>query len=116
MSFVAGTILGFCCNYLLVALFFDQWYLLYFFLFFVLIAVMVTQGLYFNTQKLVYFSLASGVVFFLLTYCDEWIYQILVDYDKENLWVFLPSDILYPLSVFHLFILYLLGYNRAKII
>jgi len=60
----------------------------------------------------IFFSIFFGSLFYI---CDDGLYNIFVDLGIEQFFISVKLQIFSCLSIVHLFILYLLGYNRTKI-
>ena len=67
-------------------------------------------------KELLYFFLFFSLIAFIYSFIEELLYDFFVDFGIDMIFISMNLEIFFALTFIHLFILYLLGYNRTKII
>ncbi len=100
----------------LVELFAATLYFVYFLTLFATIYLLNLKRLFLsNKMLLLLFSYMSGV-FFLLKYFEDNIYDLYIDMNMTFELSYISFEVCCALTVIHIFILFLLGYNKVKTI
>jgi hypothetical protein len=113
MLFLKGLVF-FCLNFFFVVLFAQAYYLFYFLSISLVLYFLKKYQCVFGKKELILSAILSFISFLLYDYFDDFVYNFLVDCEIEDILFYLPSTILYLLTLLHLFILFLLGYNKTK--
>lgn len=99
-------------NYLLLVLFLNEYYEVYF-----IVLGIVAYGIYLQKQTFKYYFYTSLIVIiispFLFEYFDNFIYDIYLYFNINEVYTFVGGEVSYILSFLHSFVFFL-GYNRKK--
>ncbi len=103
-------------NLFLVSLFTFNLYGIYFFFLIFFIGGLYKRRVTLCTKELLYFLLLFSLIVFIYNFVEDEIYDLFIDLGIDMVFIPINLEVLLALTFIHLFILYLLGYNRAKII
>ena len=103
-------------NLFLVSLFTFNLYGIYFFFLILSIGSLYKKKVTIYTKELLYFLLLFSLIILIYNFVEDKIYDLFIDLGIDMIFIPINLEILLALTFIHLFILYLLGYNRAKII
>jgi len=112
--FLVKFILFFALNLFLNLLFWHSNYFIYFLLLGFAISLSYKFFMILTRGEILLFAMLNFFVYSLYFIFTDNIYDVLVVLNLEWLFIFVPKSILVALSLSHLFILYLLGYNKTK--
>jgi len=103
-------------NLFLVSLFTFNLYGIYFFFLILSIGSLYKKKVTIYTKELLYFFFLFSLIILIYNFVEDKIYDLSIDLGIDMIFIPINLEILLALTFIHLFILYLLGYNRAKII
>lgn len=101
-------------NFILLQLFVSSFYLLYFILIFALSFFIYKNQKYLDNKKLYFYILYWIFVYMLVSYLEDFLYDIYIDFDFTFVLSYMPLSIVVILSLIHISILFLLGYNKRR--
>ena len=91
-----------------------EWYLSYFFFLFLSAFLLYKKSLFLSNLFLSFALFFYMIIFYYHVELSDYLYNILLDFDLEYLNYHIEPTIITFLTLIHLFILFLLGYNRAN--
>jgi hypothetical protein len=103
-------------NLFLVSVFTSNLYGIYFFSLIFFIGGLYKKKWTLSAKELLYFLLLFTLISLIYNFIEDNIYDLFIDLGVDMIFIHINLGILLALTFIHLFILYLLGYNRAKII
>ena len=100
----------------LVELFAATYYFVYFLILFSALYFLNLKRLFLSNRMLLLLLLYMSGFFFLLKLFEDKIYDLYIDMNMTFELSYLSSEVCCSLVVIHIFILFLLGYNKTKLI
>jgi len=98
----------------LVLQFFAEWYVSYFFFLFLSAFLLYKKYIFLSNYFLLFTSFFYMIIFYYFTELSDFLYDLSLDFDVEYLNYHVEPTIITFLTLIHLFILFLLGYNKAN--
>ena len=95
-------------------LFASAFYPLYFLLILFLTFFLYKNQNYLDNTKLLYYSFYWIFIYFISLYLKDFFYDVYIDYDFTFTLTYMPLGVVLVLSLMHIFILFLLGYNKSR--
>ncbi len=100
----------------LVGLFTSAYYLLYFVGLSALLYILNYKKIFLSNQMLLITVIYMLVVYYLFRYFNDGLYDLYIDTNMTFELSYISFEVCCILTVIHIFILFLLGYNRVKTI
>ncbi len=100
----------------LLELFASTYYLLYFIILSAILYILNQKKLFLSNKMLLTVVISGTVLYFIFKYFDDTLYDLYIDTNMTFELSYLSFEVCCILTVIHIFILFLLGYNRDKII
>ena len=101
-------------HFWLLELFASASYIFYFLSLFLLTLFLYKNQNYLLNTKLFYYAVYWAFIYLLALYLQDDLYDVYIDYDLSFTIAYIPLFIAIILSVMHIFILFLLGYNKRR--
>jgi len=101
-------------HFWLLELFASASYIFYFLALFLVVFLLYKNQNYCINTKLLYYTVYWGFIYILSLYLKDTLYDVYIDYDLSFVLSYLPISVVYSLSFLHIFILFLLGYNKRR--
>jgi hypothetical protein len=98
----------------LLELFSSMFYPLYFLSIFLLAFVLYKNKNYLDNTKIIYYIFYWSILYLVSIYLKDIFYDVYIDYDFSFRLHSLPLGVVFILSFMHIFILFLLGYNKRR--
>ncbi len=100
----------------LLELFASTYYLFYFIILFTILYILNQKKLFLSNKTLLIMVVYMTSLFYIFKYFDDNLYDLYIDTNMTFELSYLSYEVCCILTVIHIFILFLLGYNRAKTI
>lgn len=100
----------------LLELFASTYYLFYFFILFAILYTLNQKKLFLSNKMLLITVLYMVALYFIFKYFDDSLYDLYIDTNMTFELSYISFKVCCILTVIHIFILFLLGYNRDKLI
>ncbi len=100
----------------LLELFASTYYLFYFIILFTILYILNQKKLFLSNKTLLIMVVYMTALFYIFKYFDDNLYDLYIDTNMTFELSYLSFEVCCILTVIHIFILFLLGYNRAKTI
>ena len=101
-------------HFCLLELFVSAFYIFYFLSLFLLTFFLYKKQNYLDNTKLFYYAVYWTFLYLLALYLKDDLYDIYIDYDLSFTIGHIPLFVAIILSALHIFILFLLGYNKRR--
>jgi hypothetical protein len=99
---------------MLLELFTSSFYPLYFLSILFLAFVLYKNQNYLDNKKLFYYSFYWIFLYFISLNLKDFFYDVSIDYDLSFRFTYMPIGVVFILSLLHIFILFLLRYNKRR--
>ena len=101
---------------ILVELFASTYYTLYFLILAITIYFLNQNKLFFSNKILLLLVVYMAVIYFIFKLFEDTFYDLYIDMEMTFELSYISYEVCSALTVIHIFILFLLGYNRTKLI
>jgi len=101
-------------HFWLLELFVSTSYIFYFLALFLVAFLLHKNQNYLLNTKLFYYAVYWILIYLLSLYLKDILYDVYIDHDLSFVLSYLPIGVVLSLSLLHIFILFLLGYNKRR--